>query len=183
MVIAGAVGLAFGGVMLSDYAGVTVDLAGVHVVHQTADAAVVQGQIFMDVDTTSNVTGSIQTNEVGEVTFSIERNGAIDVNLVPGSREVVIQVPAGTVIQANGQITVDTKVTGGLGTALSQTLSGTFNDLMNTLQNIKLIGLPVGDLLSPLTNILTTTIDSLVTGTGDTVNKLVDVAVLGSTTV
>lgn len=45
-VVAGAVGLAFGGVMLSDYAGVTVDQAGVHVVHQTADAAVVQGANF-----------------------------------------------------------------------------------------------------------------------------------------
>lgn len=59
-VIAGVVGLAFGGVTLSDF--VSVDQNGVHITQRTAEAAVVDSQIFSDVDTTADVTEPLPAN-------------------------------------------------------------------------------------------------------------------------
>ena len=261
-VIAGVVGLAFGGVTLSDF--VSVDQNGVHITQRTAEAAAVDSQIFSDVDTTADVTEPLPANQATNVNFTVTGSGVADVAAVnTGSREVALQVPAGTDITANGPISVDVAVTGGLGTildpivnglqgvlnvidnpvtkllvgssvvdnlnatldnlkngaitaqytidpseatvttlpdgsqylavnidgglgtALSQTLSGTLSDLLDTLSSINLLGIVNLDpVLSPLVdNLLTPLISELTTGTGDTVNQLVDLSVLGSTSV
>ncbi|MYV36000.1 adhesive domain-containing protein [Weissella cibaria] len=260
-VIAGVVGLAFGGVTLSDF--VSVDQNGVHITQRTAEAAVVDSQIFSDVDTTADVTEPLPANQATNVNFTVTGSGVADVEVGKGSREVALQVPAGTDITANGPISVDVAVTGGLGTildpivnglqgvlnlidtpltkpivgastvdklnatldnlkngaitaqytidpseatvttlpdgsqylavnidgglgtALSQTLSGTLSDLLDTLSSINLLGVVNLDpVLSPLVdNLLTPLISELTTGTGDTVNQLVDLSILGSTTV
>lgn len=263
-VIAGISCLTLGGGVALDFPDISVDRNGVHLVQRTADAAVVDGQLFTNVDTTSNAAGSLPVGQPTNVDFTMDASGAADVSLVGDtSREVALQVPAGTDIEAagpikvhvevigglgtvldpvisgvqsvvalldnvavkaligsevidnlnatidnlkNGAITADYTVDpseatvktlsdgsqylsvdldGGLGTALGQTLSGTLSDLLKTLTSINVGGLVNLDpVLSPLVNtVLTPTISALSSGTGDTVNQLVDAAVLGSTTV
>lgn len=262
-VIAGISCLTLGGDVALDFPDISVDRNGVHLVQRTADTAVVDGQLFTNVDTTSNATGSLPVRQPTNVDFTMDASGAADVSLVGDtSREVALQVPAGTDIEAaglikvhvevigglgtvldpvvnalqlvltgldttiikaaigsevidnlnktldnvkNGAVTADYTVDpseatvetlpdgsqylsvdldGGLGTALSQTLTNTLTDLLNTVKSISVLGVDISSITSPLIDgVLTPTITSLSSGTGDTVNQLVDAAVLGSTTV
>ncbi|MGM7274964.1 adhesive domain-containing protein [Weissella confusa] len=262
-VIAGISCLTLGGGVALDFPDISVDRNGVHLVQRTADAAVVDGQLFTNVETTSNATESLPVGQPTNVDFTMDASGAADVSVLGDtSREVALQVPAGTDIEAagpiqvhvevigglgtvldpvvdalelvltgldttiikaaigsevidnlnktldnlkNGAVTADYTVDpseatvetlpdgsqylsvdldGGLGTALSQTLTKTLTDLLNTVKSISVLGVDISSITSPLIDgVLTPTITSLSSGTGNTVNKLVDAAVLGSTTV
>lgn len=262
-VIAGISCLTLGGGVALDFPDISVDRNGVHLVQRTADAAVVDGQLFTNVETTSNATESLPVGQPTNVDFTMDASGAADVSVLGDtSREVALQVPAGTDIEAagpiqvhvevigglgtvldpvvdalelvltgldttiikaaigsevidnlnktldnlkNGAVTADYTVDpseatvetlpdgsqylsvdldGGLGTALSQTLTKTLTDLLNTVKSISVLGVDISSITSPLIDgVLTPTITSLSSGTGNTVNQLVDAAVLGSTTV
>ncbi|MBD1502620.1 adhesive domain-containing protein [Weissella cibaria] len=157
-VIAGVVGSAFGGVTLSDF--VSVDQNGVHITQRTAEAAAVDSQIFSDVDTTADVTNPLPANQATNVNFTVTGSGVADVAAVnTGSREVALQVPAGTDITANGPISVDVAVTGGLGTILDPIVNG-LQGVLNIIDN------PVTKLLvgSSVVDNLNATLDNLKNG-------------------
>ncbi|MBC6498320.1 GA module-containing protein [Weissella confusa] len=114
-----------------------------------------------------------------EVKGAIASSDAINLDLFAGvasSTDVLVDLTTAKA-NANAQIDALTALT----SALSQTLTKTLTDLLNTVKSISVLGVDISSITSPLIDgVLTPTITSLSSGTGNTVNKLVDAAVLGS---